>query len=102
MQIFNPLYNKEQILRFTNYFLHEQITPHIENNSHSLYYVFINNKNNVPYIKFHNNINKFLGVQPTPNNPAASLPSAPISSTPAEPKESSPIKKPIITFNDLS
>ncbi len=101
MQIFNPLYNKEQILRFTNYFLHEQITPHIENNSHSLYYVFINNKNNVPYIKFHNNINKFLGVQPTPNNPAASLPSAPLDAL-AKGKESPPTSKIITPFNDLS
>jgi len=95
MQIFNPLYNKEQIQRFTNYFLHEQITPHITNNSHSLYYVFINNQNNIPYIKFHNNINKFLGLQPTPNNPNTSLPST-------QGKEPSSKTKPIITFNDLS
>ncbi len=95
MQIFNPLYNKEQIVRFSNYFQHELIIPHIVNNSHSLYYVFVNNKTNVPYVKFHNNINKFLGVQPAPNNPGVSLPT---SQAPAK----DTVKKPDIMFNDLS
>lgn len=83
-QFINPLYNQQQIQNFSNYFLNPKVIPLIQNKQFSLSYIIIDNQTNIPYTKFHHNINSFLNIKPTPNNinKTQQLPSSP---TPEEP-----------------
>ena len=58
--LFNPLYNKGQIVNFTDYLLHPQVTPLIENKTLTVHYVIMD-KNGKTYPNFHRTVNEFLG-----------------------------------------
>lgn len=73
LQIFNPIYNPEQLSRLTTFFSHNEVIPQFTtlNQSQtnlSLFYLVINNQNHLPIASFHNNINKFLNLPPVSNN----------------------------------
>ena len=69
--LFNPLYNRGQIKNFTDYLLHPQVTPLIENKTLTVHYVIMD-KNGKTYSSFHRTVNEFLGRQPVPNNGTSS------------------------------
>jgi len=82
--IFNPLFNRGQIKNFTDYLLHPQVTPLIENKTLTVHYVIMD-KNGKVYPTFHRTVNEFLGRQPVPNNGTSSATILPTAATQSAP-----------------
>ena len=82
--LFNPLYNRGQIKNFTDYLLHPQVTPLIENKTLTVHYVIMD-KNGKVYPSFHRTVNEFLGRQPVPNNGTSSATILPTAATQSAP-----------------
>ena len=82
--LFNPLYNRGQIQNFTDYLLHPQVTPLIENKTLTVHYVIMD-KNGKTYPNFHRTVNEFLGRQPVPNNGTSSATILPTAATQSAP-----------------